>query len=515
MFVVTLLFRPRYFRRRLSRAIFLIALASPLHLWGDSSSAPVFGASEVRPIQVSEPILVEAQRARSTEWHHYKTVTLDQLVEFEPQSIHLSEYGGRLDRRAEATGFFRTERLEDRWVIIDPLGYHFWAMGVNLVGPERYQKDREFAFAQTFGTETEWARQTREQLVDSYHFNSLGNWSGGWSIMQAIGEPMPYTVQLGIIQSFAKKKGLYLPSYGATNLVGDVIPAFHPDLPAYIDQVAADLLTPLAADPWLFGIFSDNEVPLFEAGIIGRYLDFGPDDPGAQAARSWLEARGLSESAVTAEHDHAFAVFAISHYYRMVHAAIRKYSPKHMFLGSRFHRSIWYQASAYEAIGPYADIISVNMYHNWTLPQQTISEMASLAGRPIMITEWYAKGEDSGLRNVSGAGWLVRTQSDRGCFYENYTLSLLRNPHLVGWHWFRYADEGPMHFREKSSNKGLVDAWFRPYEELVRSAARINVNAYALRDYLLNAESPNLFDITTTGEIEMPAVAGYDDGDGL
>ena len=35
------------------------------------------------------------------------------------------------------------------------------------------------------------------------------------------------------------------------------------------------------------------------------------------------------------------------------------------------------------------------------------------SGKPFLITEWYVKGEDSGLPNATGAGWNVPTQDDR------------------------------------------------------------------------------------------------------
>jgi hypothetical protein len=44
------------------------------------------------------------------------------------------------------------------------------------------------------------------------------------------------------------------------------------------------------------------------------------------------------------------------------------------------------------------------------------------------------------LANITGAGWTVRTQKDRGRFYQNYTLGLLKQPGCVGWHWFKYMD---------------------------------------------------------------------------
>ncbi len=60
-----------------------------------------------------------------------------------------------------------------------------------------------------------------------------------------------------------------------------------------------------------------------------------------------------------------------------------------------------------------------------------------------MITEFYVKGEDSGLPNTTGAGWVVPTQTDRGRFYQHYILGLLQSGNCVGWHWFKYQDNDP------------------------------------------------------------------------
>lgn len=84
---------------------------------------------------IQPPLLVEAQMARQTDWHHYQTVTLDHLTDFRPESIALGKFGGRMDRREEATGFCHSKQLDDRWIIVDPEGYHFFGVGVNSVSP--------------------------------------------------------------------------------------------------------------------------------------------------------------------------------------------------------------------------------------------------------------------------------------------------------------------------------------------------------------------------------------------
>ena len=109
------------------------------------------------------------------------------------------------------------------------------------------------------------------------------------------------------------------------------------------------------------------------------------------------------------------------------------------------------------------------------------------SGKPFMITEWYAKGEDSGLANTSGAGWLVKTQKDRALFYQNFSLGLMESKNCVGWHWFKCVDNNPndtsVDPSNRDSNKGIVTFDYKPYTELLDSMKRLNDNVYPLIDY--------------------------------
>ena len=112
---------------------------------------------------------------------------------------------------------------------------------------------------------------------------------------------------------------------------------------------------------------------------------------------------------------------------------------------------------------------------------------AKASGKPILITEWYAKGIDSGLGNTSGAGWLVKTQQDRADFYQNFTLGLLESRVCVGWHWFRYSDNDPNQKGADPSNldanKGIVTSDYEPYETLLESMKEINQRCYRIVDH--------------------------------
>jgi hypothetical protein len=101
---------------------------------------------------------------------------------------------------------------------------------------------------------------------------------------------------------------------------------------------------------------------------------------------------------------------------------------------------------------------------------------------------------DGGLPLEAGAGFAVHTQKERGMFYENFTLGLLKNKNVLGWHWHRYIDDGPKHRKENASNKGFLDTQFNEWEDLTNSVQRINKQVYSLRDYLLKMDSDNFPD---------------------
>ncbi len=131
----------------------------------------------------------------------------------------------------------------------------------------------------------------------------------------------------------------------------------------------------------------------------------------------------------------------------------------------------------------------MNYYRAWTPDAALTAMWAAESRRPFLITEWYAKAEDSGLGNTGGAGWLVRTQKDRGLYYQHFALSLLADPGCVGWHWFRYSDNDPDDRKvdpsNRDSNKGMVTSRYVPYAPLTEAMTELNRRSYGLREKAL------------------------------
>merc|ERR1711937_721156 len=112
-------------------------------------------------------------------------------------------------------------------------------------------------------------------------------------------------------------------------------------------------------------------------------------------------------------------------------------------------------------------------------------EIAS--GKPFLITEFYAKGADSKMPNRGGAGWVVKTQKDRGLFFEHFCLGLMEHPGCVGFHWFKYMDDDPTEKHKdpaKISNKGLLNHRYEKYVELHEAMKHFNLRGYSTLEFL-------------------------------
>jgi len=398
---------------------------------------------------------------------------------------NLDAYGGLRTRRAKATGFFHIEKIGDRWWLVDPEGGLFIHKGVSSVKTISTPGARA-AQGRRFGSDADWAGKTLKMLRDN-GFNGLGAWSDTITLRE-VSPPLVYTRIWNFMSGYGKKRGGTYQQSGHTGYPKDCIFVFDPEFETFCDEYARQLAAG-KDDPWLLGHFSDNEMP-FRREALKNYLDLPDQDPGHQAAMLWLRTRhGQDASArdITPQDEADFQAVVVDRYFLIVSKAIKKYDPNHLFLGSRFYGSDLRFPEVFRAAGPHVDVVSVNYYRAWTPDPERLAMWERQSGKPILITEWYAKGVDSGLANTSGAGWLVKTQRDRGLFYQNFTLALLQSKVCVGWHWFKYADNDPddktTDPSNRDSNKGIVNNRYEPWKDLLDLMKPINERAYSLADF--------------------------------
>ncbi|MDB4500659.1 hypothetical protein N9224_00575 [Akkermansiaceae bacterium] len=432
----------------------------------------------------TNPPSVLVSRGPGKSWKPLPTRTLADLpyLPSDPAGSRFGGLAGTTHPSRPATGFFHTKKIDGRWWLIDPEGHLFTHRAVTSLKMLRTSGAKESLLEQ-FGTEEKWAANT-SQLLLQHGFNGLGPWCDK-DLFPSPEAPLVHTKIWNFMSAYGQKRGGTYQASGHTGYPQDCPFIFDPEFPAFCLRHSAQLAD-TKDDPWLLGHFTDNELP-WRLSMLENYLKLPPGDPGYQTAAKWLtqcKGSNLKPSDITEKDREDFLAFAADTYFAAVTKAIRTHDPNHLILGARFHGRANKIPALFEAAGRHLDAISVNYYHAWTPDLELMKTWESKARKPILITEWYAKGEDSGLANTSGAGWLVKTQADRAAFYQNFTLSLLESRVCIGWHWFRYSDNDPLEKGRDPSNldanKGIVTNRYQPYQNLLTPMKAINTRTHAL-----------------------------------
>ena len=428
-------------------------------------------------------------RAKKFGWETHPTRLVSGLHGYVPvKNYKCTKYGSDPSVRTKATGFFRVQKTGGRWWMIDPEGYRHINAAVVHVGPGRGETNKA-AFAEKFGSAERWI-DSAARLLFANGFVGCGAWSTEKEIEQYNAKASRTLTRTPILNMMS--------GYGRTKHGGQNVPkskmypnkcifVFDPEFETYCDEQAKKIAK-WKDDPSIVGYFSDNELPLGLHCLEG-YLDMeDPHDPGRKFAEKWLKQQKKSREQITDSLREEFAGEVIGRYYAIVSRALRKYDPNHMYLGSRLYSTHKFMEPVIKAAGKYLDVISINYYGDWSPREVAMRKWEEWTGKPFIITEFYTKGDDSGLPNSSGAGARVHTQRDRGYFYQNFCISLLESKNCVGWHWFRYQDNDPTTRGADPSNidanKGIVDNSYEPYRDMLSLMREMNVNMYSIADYL-------------------------------
>ena len=427
----------------------------------------------------------------SSDWKTYEAKTIDRIPGFKiTKQPPTSVYGGWIVKdKCEATGYFRTEKINGRWWFIDPLGYPFIHKGMAVFSPGSSKRQKQ-VFTERFGTNEKWAAEETE-LLRKYGFNGLGAWTDVNTICKQE-VPLAYTVivnPMGQYRTIHKKRfgGKYLQA-GWQGYRFDLAMVFDPEFDQYIEQAIAPVAR-YKEDKHLLGYFTDNELPWVNDALDRHLTLLAKDEAGYLAAKEWFDKRKGADAKVEdiTETDRlAFSEFYFDTYMRKVVNVLRKYDPNHLYLGCRFnqHNQELNNPAIFRVAGKYMDVISINHYRRWEPSKEWMEKWGEWSGKPFIITEFYTRGEDSGLPNNTGAGWNVPTQQDRGYFYQNFVMELLKSGNCIGWDWFKYLDNDPQDLQtdpsNRDSNKGVVSWDYKPYIPLLESMKALNDNTYQL-----------------------------------
>ena len=449
-----------------------------------------------------------------------------------PRPRGLDRYGGWADGpRLQATGWFRTEKVDGKWWLVDPEGRLFFSLGANCVNtwdrtfiekredwfewlpdengsfkPAIGYVDGVHSMAEPIGGKgrtfnfyaanlirkygSDWQVKWREvscARLRSWGFNTVGNWSDQ-QVLES--DCIPFTAGIHVSGAFRRIEG----GGGYWAKMPDV---FDPKFTEAVEASVAPVAEKFASDRFCIGYFVDNELAwdAIERGTLASPADqpcrlelvkrlkekYGSLEALNSAwrtnAQSWESLRVPDSPNPACRKDMDQWVYVFSRrYFETVKAVLRRHAPHQLYLGCRF---AWAHKQAIRAAADVADVVSFNIYRRKIDPAEWTGD--NDLGKPLLIGEFHFGALDRGMFHPGLVA--VADQNERAAGYTRYVESVVDCPAFVGCHWFQYVDE-PLTGRVydgENYNIGLVDVTDTPYPELIAAARRVNGRVYDRR----------------------------------
>ena len=434
-----------------------------------------------------------------------------------PVGKGFSQYGGWKDGpRQEATGRFYTKKVDGKWWFVDPEGYLFWSVGVTGVGGgaptptsgrERFFPDLEDSpFFRVDSTKRGYdfvlSNLHRKYGKDWEAINAdvtlgrMREWGmnsiGAWSVDSVLGQDkVPYTVIL-----HPKLQGL-----GKLEKLPD---PFSKQFRKSLKEMVIETAKKYGGDPWNLGIFIDNElkwgaglqmanevisldswVPAKKAMISLFKKKYGSIEELNAAwntqFKSFKEIKRVEWKKSTDAYGEDMAAFTdhlTDTYFAYCAEMLDKYMPGHLYLGCRFHGSIYGGKNiiVQNAASRHVDVMSYNIYKTSVNDAKLHQEV----DKPVVIGEFHS---GTGSHGVWGFGLVQATSLEHQAeLYEIYVNEALQNPNIVGTHWFKWSDH-PTTGRYDGENYriGIVNITDRSYNSMTGAIKNVTGNMYPLR----------------------------------
>ena len=360
------------------------------------------------------------------------------------------EYGGWANGpQLEATGHFRTEKVDGKWWLVTPSGHLFYSLGINVVKiesdaangnahPEWYESAARSAMSFTtwnlrekFGKSgfDDYYYDLVLKRLDSWGINTIGNWSDG--ALTKLGRK-PYAVA-----AVSKPDSLPYLESGFYDTLDATFPAKMREAVSNALSTAGSALAKAATDPMCIGFFIDNE------------LSFPTDS-------AYYEP-----------------------YFKACKEAIDAIAPGKLYLGCRF-KGLRNPDALWNAAAKWCDVVSVNSYVNSVAVFTDGNYAAPKFDRPVLHSEFHFGTMHRGM--FSAGLCPVGDQCERARNYRRVVEGALRHPLFVGSHWFQYRDQ-PLVGRGDGENYqiGFVDVCDRVYRNLSEAARTVGESMYETR----------------------------------
>jgi hypothetical protein len=351
--------------------------------------------------------------------------------------------------------------------------------------PIRYLSFHAVNLFRKYGSQwTEIAQERIHDRLRDWGINTVGNWSDPGIYLQ---RKTPY-----VLTAYTKKTGV-------------LADPFAPDFQETLEHTLRSKVEEVG-DPWCLGVFVDNELkwgvkwgpkipeqileapagqPAKRAFVERMKEQFGSVDQlnasWGTSFSGWEELLQNNRAIPGAGGDmREFMKEFTERYFQSCRNAVKSVDSEMLYLGCRMDFHLYPEDTSLNYIiriaSEYCDVVSFNRY------RYTCAELIPPDGDdyPIIIGEFHFGSLETGL--LQPGLRYAADQDERARLYEAYVKSALKNPYLVGTHWFQLVDQA-VTGRPDGENyqAGFLTVGDVPQPEITRTSRELGQQMYSLR----------------------------------
>ena len=340
------------------------------------------------------------------------------------EGVKFDRFGGLVQMRSEATGFFRMESFEGRDFLVTPDGHAYRALGLNH-------------FHNMNSTEYQ---QTVEQ-IGSWGFNA-GCYQGPrwmWGLF-------PYTKGINLVPVCVWKPDDQF----------EYRDVFDEEVLRRIEAEVRAIVQPQKDNAMLIGYFW-TDIPIWERNRDGGWVEFFRSLPADSAGgRQWQKWRSEHPNAPESE----FLAVIAKQLYAKGFEFVRKYDPNHLIFGDRYHEIDMPEAVVREALR-YVDAIAIQPTSR-EFNFEFFDGVQQKYGKPLYIAD-HVSSYPTAEHPVT-MGKAADTAEAYESYYRRYVTAALSRPYMIGFNKCQYQDQPTPQLLKQ----GLVRSDGRPYEIIDR-----------------------------------------------
>ena len=360
----------------------------------------------------------------------------------QPQSDY-DQFGGYTDIQREATGWFRVEKVGDRWMFITPEGHGYIALGANHTG--RYLNEREQS-AGLYERVGDDRQQAEEAMYQAYLESGLNAGEAYAPLNPYLKNRLPYIVHLNNPGS----------KFEFDIFDDSVQTAFRQHLVPQCQQVASD--------SFALGI-AFVDLPVWNTRRMEFFRSLPANAPGKQAYQKFLTDQYPSIQKLNKNYSTSFNSFEdllestewsvdsklpavqqdderfmgqiAEKLYPLLRDIVREGAPNHLFLGERYVLRM-VPEPVLQSLAKYVDvfctqalILSPQRPPEWQVFQQPGYDSAfATVKKPIIVVDWATPFSlDETYENDRGT---IKAENEAAEDVARWVKDALNQPYIVG-----------------------------------------------------------------------------------